>query len=33
MAEKERKNYCIECRKETEYFLRKKNIVKNISKR
>ena len=30
MAENERKNYCIECRKETEYFLRKKNIVKNI---
>ena len=30
MAENERKNYCIECRKKTEYFLRKKNIVKNI---
>lgn len=30
IAEKERKNYCIECRKETEYFLHKKNIVKNI---
>ena len=30
MAEKERKNYCIECRKETEYFLQKKNIVRNI---
>ena len=30
MAENERKNYCIECRKETEYLLQKKNIVKNI---
>ncbi len=30
MAEKRRKDFCIECRKETEYLLRKKDIVKNI---
>lgn len=30
MAEKERRDFCIECRKETEYFLQKRNIVKNI---
>lgn len=30
MAEKERRDYCIECRKETEYLLQKRNIVKNI---
>jgi uncharacterized phage-associated protein len=30
MTEKGRRDFCIECRKETEYFLRKKNIVKNI---
>lgn len=30
MAENERRSFCIECRKETEYLLRKKNIVKNI---
>ena len=26
----ERRDFCIECRKETEYLLQKKNIVKNI---
>ena len=26
----ERRDFCIECRKETEYFLQKKDIVKNI---
>ncbi len=30
MAEKERRDYCIGCRKETEYLLQKKNIVKSI---
>ena len=30
MAEKGRKDFCIECRKETEYILRKKNIMKTI---
>lgn len=30
MAEKERRGYCIECRKETEYLLQKRNVVKNI---
>ena len=30
MTEKGRRNFCIECRKETEYFLQKKDIVKNI---
>lgn len=30
MAEKERRDYCIKCRKETEYLLQKRNIVKNI---
>lgn len=30
MTEKGRKDFCIECRKEREYYLRKKEIVKNI---
>ena len=30
MTEKGRKDFCIECRKETEYLLQKKDIVKNI---
>lgn len=30
MAEKVRRDFCIECRKETEYILQKKDIVKNI---
>ncbi len=30
MIEKVRRDFCIECRKETEYILQKKNIVKNI---
>lgn len=30
MAEMGRRDFCIECRKETEYFLRKKDIVKTI---
>ncbi len=30
MTEKRRRDFCIECRKETEYFWQKKNIVKNI---
>ena len=30
MTEKKRRDFCIECRKETEYFLQKKNITKNI---
>ena len=30
MTEKGRRDFCIECRKETEYFLQKKDIVKNI---
>ena len=33
MAEKERKDFCIECRRETEYFLQKKDVVKNIRDR
>lgn len=30
MTEKGRRDFCIECRKEAEYLLQKKNIVKNI---
>ena len=30
MTEKVRRDFCIECRKETEYLLQKKDIVKNI---
>jgi uncharacterized phage-associated protein len=30
MADKGRRDFCIECRKETEYFLQKRDIVKNI---
>ena len=30
MAEMGRRDFCIECRKETEYFLQKKDIVKTI---
>lgn len=30
MLEKRRRDYCIECRKKTEYCLRKKDIVRNI---
>ena len=30
MTEKRRRDFCIECRKETEYLLQKKDIVKNI---
>ena len=30
MADKGRRDFCIECRKETEYLLQKKDIVKNI---
>lgn len=30
MTEKARRDFCIECRKETEYLLQKKDIVKNI---
>ena len=30
MTEKGRRDFCIECRKETRYFLRKKDIVKTI---
>lgn len=30
MAEKKRRDFCLECRKETEYFLRRRNIVKVI---
>ena len=30
MTEKGRRDFCIECRKETEYFWRKKEIVKTI---
>lgn len=33
MAEKRRMDFCIECRRETEYFLQKKNIVKKIRDR
>lgn len=30
LIEKERKDFCIECRKETKYLLKKKSIVKTI---
>lgn len=30
MSEKERRDFCIECRKDTEYLLQKRDIVKNI---
>lgn len=30
MTKKGRRDFCIECRKETEYLLQKKDIVKNI---
>ena len=30
MTEKGRRDFCIACRKETEYLLQKKDIVKNI---
>ena len=30
MTEKGRRDFCIECRKETEFFLQKKDIIKNI---
>ena len=30
MTGKERRDFCIECRKETEYLLQKKDVVKNI---
>ena len=30
MADMSRRDFCIECRKETEYILRKKEVVKNI---
>ena len=30
MSEKRRKDFCIECRKETEYVLQKKNIRKTV---
>lgn len=30
MANNERRDFCIECRKETEYYLQKKNVVKCI---
>ncbi|MCD7808604.1 MAG: DUF4065 domain-containing protein [Erysipelotrichaceae bacterium] len=30
MAQEREKEYCINCRKETEYFLQKKNIIKTI---
>ena len=30
MTEKGRRDFCIECRKETEYLLQKKDVVKNI---
>lgn len=30
MTEKGRRDFCIECRKETEYLLQKKDIVKNV---
>lgn len=33
MAEKERRDFCTECRKETEYHLQKKDIVKTIRDR
>ena len=33
MAEKERKDFCIECRKETEYLLQKRNIIKIMRNR
>ncbi len=31
IIEKKRKDFCTECRKETEYFLTKKGIVKHIN--
>ena len=30
MSEKVRKDFCIECRKDTEYILQKRDIVKTI---
>lgn len=30
MTEKVRRDFCIECRKETEYLLQKKDIIKDI---
>ncbi len=30
MTEKKRRDFCVECRKETEYFLQKKDITKSI---
>lgn len=33
MPEMSRKDFCIECRKETEYFLQKQNIVKRIKEK
>ena len=30
MAEQGKRDFCTECRKETEYTLQKKNIIKNI---
>jgi uncharacterized phage-associated protein len=33
MAEKSRKDFCIECRRNTEYILQKKNIVKKIKEK
>ena len=33
MTEKGRRDFCIECRKETEYLLQKKDIVRNIRDR
>ena len=33
MAEKGRKDFCIECRKETEYLLKKRDIVKRIKEK
>lgn len=30
MTEKERRDFCIECRKETEYLLQKRDIIKTI---
>lgn len=30
MAENGKRDFCTECRRETEYFLRKKDIVKNV---
>ncbi len=31
ITEKKRKDFCTECRKETEYFLTKKGIVEHIN--